>query len=61
MFIRCLLVLALALGLGLGLGLGLKNGAQQLSQGQTSKPNVIVIMSDDQGSYRNPLLVLCTK
>lgn len=46
--VRCVTLLALALGLGLGLGL-----KQHLDEPRATKnkgPNVLVIMSDDQGT-----------
>lgn len=42
--VRCTALLALALGLGLGLGLG-EHHPRTLNNG----PNVLVIMTDDQG------------
>lgn len=55
--VRLVLLAVLALGLGLGLGLGLRDSESKRSlvsgQGQTRKPNVLVIMSDDQGTRKN--------
>jgi hypothetical protein len=45
--VRCVSLLALALGLGLGLGLKDKQSLQVRNKG----PNVLVIMTDDQGLY----------
>jgi hypothetical protein len=47
------LVLLLALGLGLGLGLGLKKHDKSDQGSYNHKgPNVLLIMSDDQGPFR---------
>lgn len=52
---RGLIILALALGLGLGLGL--KHDKNELSDAPTNHaqnhngPNVLVIMTDDQGKW----------
>ena len=46
-FNRCALLVALALGLGLGLGLGKLSS----DNGASKRPNVLVIMTDDQGMW----------
>lgn len=46
--LRCAILLAIALALGLGLGLGLKKKSKSYNR---KGPNVLVIMTDDQGIY----------